>query len=296
MADFLTAVKSVRTQNTSENADQLLMAVQSKDNRTKDSKSEQMQQQTDDFKVSTSVKSPEEALQVLRSQPDIGQLSTIIRQLSPSESDLPGFEPTFSLHSPGPLQAQIIHVLLNTTIPHFWHILSQQQRQHMVSCLRNVAGFNAIIARLKLLSSQSNQNGGHAGQGTVDLLDVAERQFTGSAVILAVWQHLQTTVEDTAKREMSWKEFVNLVGSGKIIATVAQVEDAVEDVNRGCWLAKGSEYAAWLGKNVGGMGVSIDSSPKQVADAAQIFARGLSLGYPNQFLHGLFTTLVSTLR
>lgn len=296
MATLLTAVKSVLTQKEDETSDSLLTAVKSTDTRTKDSTQEassnQHDYQKDVDKLERSTKSPEEALQILRSQPDLDQLTATLRQLNSSEDFFPGSGAPFNLHAPGPLQAQIIHTILNTIIPDFWPVLKEPQRSDLVSCLQNVAGLNAVVARLRLLSTQGGYHGHEAARGVVDLLDVAESLFTGSETISGVWHHLQNAVDDAVRREMSWKEFVALVGSGKVTAVVAQAEDAIKGTARGSWLAKGGEYAAWLGKNIAGIVISDSSSQDAIAAAAQMFAKALNLGYSSELLQGWFVRLV----
>ena len=312
MSDFLTAVKSVRNRKEDEVQDPFLTAVKSTSSKTKDASRNIQQHETGNDQPetvkTTRIKkvpnSPQEALQNLRSQPDQTQLLATLSQLSSVDA----FKlEHFNISAPGPLQAQMINTILNTIVPDFWQNLQAKEYGSLLTCLRSVAGFNAMVARLRFLSSQKQQRDvpGNSSSGAElqDLLEVASRLFAGDKAVLKVWEGLQDAlVDDGVKREMSWKEFVNLVGSGKVISTVAQAEDALMDgrdgnhTKKATWLGKGAEYAAWLGRNAAMM---ISSRSKDGDEAhhtsratGQILTKALNLGYPAPLLKGLFTPLV----
>ena len=306
MADILTAVKSVRNQKDNEPAESLLTAIKSTDARSKDTilrteqddaSSTQRIVRKDAKEVRILRNTPEEALDILRSQPSLNQVVATLKQLRNNE--FPGH---FNIHAPGPLQAQIINTLLSTTVPDFWPVLRKTHSQDLVSCLTNVASFNAIFAKLKSLATKNDSTDrsiSSAVQAIGDLLDVAEHLLIGDQALSNAWKNLRTSVPFRVKRQMSWKEVVNLTGSGKIVATVAQAEDKAkssktrERSDKGSWLASGPGYATWLGRNIAGMlsdaDPSVDPSPEQSEPAAaQVLAKGLNLGYSAHLLGGLF--------
>ena len=312
MAGFLEEVRSVRIQERNQEQSSLLTAVKStQPGRETDAFPEQPDSRTalgpaqkdakKTFKVSSS--SPEEALHILRSQPDLDELVHTLKQLHSH-----AFQPNFNVHAPGPLQAQITNNLLTTVVPNFWPVLKDKHSRLLTGCLTNVAGFNAVVSRLRLLGSRlgplSQKHGNSNEVAVEDLLDVAKNLFSGGFVLSQLWQNLQTSVLDDVRRSMSWKEIVNLVASGKVIAAVAQAEDAAQSAgnvhaktNR---LANGAEYSAWIGRNISHMicpqkvagEVSVENA--QVA-TAQVFAKALNLGYSNSLLEGLCSVLIPLL-
>ena len=310
MADFLTAVKSIRTQDQSSALDSDLTVLKSSSNvegdedqdptiKVAESKARQNFQEASHSKSSSS---PEEALDVLRSQPDLNQLLATLQVLHSH-----AFGPQFNIHTPGPLQSQIINAVIIHAIPTFWPTLNGENRRHLILCLASVAGFNAVVARLRLLNTQHDSAAPRFTRGDEevdDLLEVAGSLFKGNHVATKVCQNLQTAVAAKVKRDMIWKDFVNLVSSGKVISTLAQTHDRAQTnkqdgraVRTESWLANGSEYAAWLGRNIACM---LLADPDQnddeiVQSTALLLAKALMLGYSNFLLLGLFRQLIPDL-
>ncbi|KAK3720795.1 telomere binding protein [Vermiconidia calcicola] len=293
MANILDVAKAISINEQKAEGHSILTAVKStnikKDRQPKDVET----QQTKHSRAS----SPEDALQVLRSRPDLEVLATTLTQLISTHA----FQPTsFNIHAPGPLQAQIISTLLNTILPDFWHVLSSHDVGSLVACLSNVAGLNAVVARLRLLSSQRQGPQHDSMQAIEDVLDLCDRLFEGESVLVYVWRNLHASVSEPLKRDLTWEEFVNLVGSGRITAAIAQAEDGVranKGVNqRSILLAKGGQYATWLGRNIATLikqTASKDCSGlKTISSATQIITKSLNLGYPGELLRGLFEPLV----
>lgn len=297
MGDFLEAVKSVRTRRGEEAQDSQLEAVRTTDRKPRPTiydESGHRNQQPSNINPSTlTPKSANEALRILRSKLDIDQLVATLSYLTSSKDVALESGAPFSLHDPGPLQAQIINTLLNSVVPDFWPNLTGSQRSRMITCLKSVAGLSAIIARLKLLSSQkTGLISNYANQRIPEVLELTDKLFAGDEVFLNVWHQLQTIASDKIKRDLAWKDFVNLTASGKIIACVAQAEDTPKGLQRRSWLAKGSEYAQWIGKNIAGLMLANPSLEDAPEASAQIFAKALNLGYPEQLLQGVFKKLL----
>jgi telomere length regulation protein len=217
------------------------------------------------------------------------------------------FGPKFNIHAPGPLQSQIINALITNIVPDFWPSLEVKHGQELILCLSNVAGFNAILARLKFFDSEngSEQTGERQSVAAVEChLDVVKSLFKGNNVISLVFTNLLLSVPQKPRRDMIWKDFVNLLGSGKVIATVAQALDHSKTNQKSTgvdqsvmWLANGSEYSTWLGLNMEHMLFKgLDESPDHVTSAvAQLLAKTLSLGYSKSIMQGLFGQIVPDL-
>ena len=302
MAEVLNAVKSVRHQEQAASTEPPLTAVKSTSSKIKpithssqDSHTTHSQQASDDQAVQVA-RTPNDALGFLRSQSSLGQVLATLSQLRHGRFA----EVDFSLHEPGPLQAQLINSVLNTVLPDFWPVLRERQDDDLTGSLQNVSGFNAVITRVKLLVSHYGKDE-KDWQAVKDLIEVVERLFRGPGVFASIWQGLQGGAIDNVRRDLAWKEFVSLMGSGKVIAVVAQAEDILNGGEsrgkRSCWLSNGTEYAAWLGMNITNLatiGSNFDISPRDGATAAsQVLIKALNLGYPNQLLKGLFEALGS---
>ena len=309
MADFLTAVKSLRKENSSQTLDADLTVVESTstindEKRHRETKPDAAlkKNETTSAEPSRPLSSPEDVLQVLRSRPDLDQLIATLKALH-SHS----FGPKFNIHAPGPLQSQIINALITNIVPDFWPSLEVKYAQELILCLSNVAGFNAVLAQLRLCKSEngSEQIGERQSIDEIEFhLDVIKSLFKGTSVISLVFTNLLSSVPQKPRRDMIWKDFVNLLGSGKVITTVAQALDhsTTNQKSTGVdqsvmWLANGSEYSTWLGLNMENMLFkSLDESPDHVTLAvAQLLAKSLSLGYSKSIMQGLFGKIVPDL-
>lgn len=306
MADFLTAVKSVRNQKEDRDHSSDITEVKSSPKSTEDASSSitlpiAADKNTSGGKAESkkSLSSPEDILQTLRSQPDLDVLISALKALHSHR-----FGPEFSIHAPGPLQSQIINALITNVIPDFWPSLKDHDTKDLIRCLSNVAGFNAIIARLRFLSSgdgSKQASRDQSSQVTEDLLSVTEQLFKGDHVVGFVFANMQTAVPEKAKRDMIWKDFVNLIGSGKVVSTIAQANDRSESNERhgerskaATWLASGPDYSTWLGRNISCL-ILKDlkaSSDGSVDAAAGLLAKSLRLGYSNNILGGFLGQVV----
>ena len=302
MTDFLTAVKTARTHPTiaTEPASGELHIRESKRSYTKSDQTTttpSSSSQTDHpQQVTAPSETPEDALKVLRTEPETDTLIATLNQLSNDH----GFPEPFRLALPGPLQAQIINTLLSTIIPTFWAILDSRNRTLLTKCLTNVAGFNALFSKLRLLCSSAAQDQGNNVPAIRDLLDVADHLLRDDDCVARLWTCLDDVSLAEVKRLLVWKEAINLLGSGKIVAIVAQAEDIVRKADTTARttlsrLSSGTEYAVWLGSNIALLSTSHGSDPSRakLQAAANLLTKALNLGYPTSLLSGLLRCLLA---
>jgi len=295
MADLLTAVKSVRTHQDVDDIDSWLSAV--KTTKAKSREDEQppsvlvLRCGSESSKHVTKASSPEEALQILRAKPSPAQLLTALHQLSPADGGFAEDGVSFDLRSTGPLQTQIISTLISTIIPDFWPVFDHRQRSVLVACLRNVTGINAVIVQLRLCTTPNTQNAASSSTNALDLLSVFDQVLGSTDTLALVHAGLQTAAMNDVKRQMAWKDFVNLIGSGKVTSVVAQAEDVSKSRINASWLSKGGAYATWLGQNISALLGEDDENANRIEGASLVLAKSVNLGYPNQLLQGLFGSL-----
>ncbi|KAF2857692.1 hypothetical protein K470DRAFT_260560 [Piedraia hortae CBS 480.64] len=213
------------------------------------------------------VKSTDDALQYLRSQPDQITLISVLQQLKSGT--------LVNLCYPGPIQVQISGALVDSIVPSFWTV--QAVRDLLVDCLTNVSGINAVFRRIQQIKTDVKSN-----IEAQDFLNLAERFLAGKNTASALWNGISDAVSEDTKRDITWKEIATLLGSGKVVSLVAQAD------KRGTsWLGDGQKYALWLGENI----ANILQSPPQ---AIQLLTPALSLGYPNELLQGFYTTFTQS--
>lgn len=298
MASFLTEVKSKRS-NAADDLESIssLQAVKTRSTRQTDAfatGSGKIDHESNPADISTHPQSlaasPEDALLLLRSQPDTEVLIHTVKQLlSPN-----GFTMTFSISIPGPLQAQIIATLLNVVLPTFWAASDKQDKALLSHCFFSIAGINAVVAKIRTVA---NKTDGHAE--ICDLLEVIDHLFSGDDVLRRLWRDLRVGQPDDTKRQLAWKNLCDLLGSGKIISIVAHAEDQSrsQDLGTGLkksWMGTGSSYAAWLGRNIATTisSPSSDETRDTLSDISILVAKSINLGYPIPLLEGLYTVLM----
>ena len=248
-------------------------------------------------KTKVSLNNPEDALDILRSKPDHHELNRVLGWLKSTVHHREGF----NIRVPGPKASEIIHTLISDTIPIYWLIknvgtISDQSRANnlLVYCLSSVAGLGAIVSRLRLLLSRLKDPQGQAdvlgtrkNQHVDFLLDVLETVLGNNGFVTSTWNDINACVLQPSHKSLQWKEFVSLIGSGKVLSTVgeatATLNNLESSVSAGSWVGDGQQYAAWLGSNVQHMlGVLMASDLEGLRMLSQLLRKALTLGYIGQ--------------
>ncbi|KAK1059869.1 telomere binding protein [Friedmanniomyces endolithicus] len=211
--------------------------------------------------------SPEDALRILRSQPDTETLLATLRKLTS-----PNIFPAFHLAAPGTLQAQILNSIVSHIVPAFWPILHEDEKVVAVRCMRNITGIKALLAKLHTVSGPAvKDNRAEFAEQRGIFISVTNEVFSGNALLLDLLVELDGAVKDKTRRNLAQKELIGLLGSGKVISSVARAEDAARDANQG-----GRQSASWLAVGSG-----------------QLIVRGLSMGYQSHLIKGLVSETLS---
>ncbi|KAK3648082.1 telomere binding protein [Elasticomyces elasticus] len=291
MGDFLTAV----TSRAEKDGDGALTAVRT-------IKSKQAPEAAKDKIIPSpkldriDVTTPQQALHVLRSQPDITALLATLRKLSSTTF------PDFHLAAPGPLQAQIVNSIVSDIVPAFWSTFDRNERLLLVRCLRNTTGINGLLARLRTSSGSSGIEKGKARPQHAYTVEVVSQVLDGHLLVRDVLLDLHNAVPDRTRHDVALKELVTLLGSGKVISLIAQAEDAAQpsvggSAGHNSWLARGSSYATWLGSNIASLfhqthDNSGETYEQLMRHGGQLLAKSLTLGYPSALAEGLVSEAV----
>lgn len=241
----------------------------------------------------SSIDRPEDALQLLRSEPDTESLLSTLERVSTVD----GFKDTFDIRCPSPLAAQIINTIVSSIIPTFWSALEKQDRRLITACISNVAGLNSVIAKIQLLISQSKSSKAQDHAQTLqDVFDVANELFQDDHLASTIWTGLQQSAGEKTKRELAWKEASNLLGSGKVANILTEAEDILRS-NGGraskSSVANSHKYATWLGSNIAQILTTRSEAPQEIhTGVAALLSRALSLGQPVPLMKALHTKLL----
>ncbi|KAJ8059208.1 hypothetical protein OCU04_012179 [Sclerotinia nivalis] len=208
------------------------------------------------------ISSTSEALKTLKNQPSFDDLKSVLEFLDK--------ETTFSITSPGPLAAQLVHVLVSEVIPNYWSILhesngkSRKNKQSRVlklllNSIRSVTGINAILLNLKRLTQQSKETRKSIGGSSIEeslkvQLQLCVEVLEGENTIEKLWNTIPNSSDVPTKQRALFNELLSLIGSGKIVGVTAEAESISNELskepNDRFWVADGSSYSRWLGQNI----------------------------------------------
>ncbi|KAK6428447.1 telomere binding protein, partial [Oleoguttula sp. CCFEE 5521] len=194
--------------------------------------------------------------------------------------------------------AKIINTVLTSIVPNFWSSSDREIRDLLRSSLSTVGAISAIISSIQGLIIQLEAK--RESQDTAkcsDLISVLSEVLKRDSSIHSIWTSLRTSSPSAVQLDLVWKQFANIIGSGKVLSVVAEAEDALPDTSldkQHRWLAAGSEYAGWLGRSIAYFAikehVSKDASTSQAL--SQLLTRALTIGHALPFITALHTTLL----
>lgn len=240
--------------------------------------------------------SPENALQLLQSKPNLEDLVRCLRWF-PKASRLE--EGAFNLKVPSPKAAQILNTLVNDIVPHFWPVLKAEsepnhakERRLLLGCLTSVAGIGALAVRLKNLlaagKATKKPEQGDSKENTHngllrDTLEVLENILRGDKILGQLLRDILQSVEKPLQRTLVWKELVSWLASGRLLSISAEASESLEAENPDGdygWLASGKDYTKWLGRNIKTLEPHEDQDLQEFLKLrALVLGKSLSLGY-----------------
>ena len=237
--------------------------------------------------------SPADALRVLRSEPGHDTLLSTLQFLGKEQSD-------FSITSPSPIVAQLVHVLVSDTVPTYWNVLQESSRgknvakqesslDMLLSCLRSVPGLNAAVLSLKQHIQMSKETKKAVGGPNIQvilvmLLQLLQALLGDNRTVETIWKNIHHSSNTPAKQKAIWNEFLGLVGNGKILGVAAEAEDIINNLSKKVgeryWIADGSLYCLCLARNVTHWSRNLSADSKvEIKGCGELLSRSFRLGY-----------------
>lgn len=280
MDGLLTAVKSVKR-----NAESPLVALES------DSRNDAVTKPIIDLDQNIS---PNQAIDVLKSHPTTDELSAILTALDPFNSfrkiqDL-------DIRIPGPITAQILQLLVSTTIPDHWGSLNARGRRPkdaktraaLLRCLSSVAGIGSLVAQQRSLiatarASALKTEGSSSDLVIQDVLSVCASLLEPKDFLLRLKSDISLLYDNGTRQQVAWRELVSLVAGGKILSTAAEALAVAKNIEHSTsisWVGDGPRYASWLGGNIAYLNSKLRTNDESDwPSVALLTGRALSLGY-----------------
>lgn len=243
------------------------------------------------IRSSCSLTSPTDLLYALQSEPDSELLLTLLKCLVSTSDNPDGFD----VRRPSPKAAQILFVLINEIIPSHWDIVLQdlspiavKSKKLLLRCFSSIAGLGAIVSCARSILDQlkaTEYESGPPGQAqhVEIILNFLEHLLQDDDFVIRVWRYVISSTKSSAQVILQLKELVPLLASGRLLSTVSEAYHALNksspDLKARSWVGDGSQYAAWLGRNVHVMICEIEDIDMVGKKAlSQIVSRALSLG------------------
>lgn len=252
---------------------------------------------------------PSQVIDILKSQPSAQQISAVLAALDPFNKSK---TPNVDIRVPGPVSAQILQILVSTTIPDHWESVGNgnkakgaKLRAALLRCFSSVAGIGSLVARLRSLvavarasSQKSEGSGSHSA--IQDILSVLAALLEPKDFLFRLYRDTSSLYENRTRQKVSYNELVSLVASGKIVSTAAEALTVATEIQSSSitWTGDGRRYASWLGVNIAHF-----ISKVEIGDESgwlfvvSLMERALSLGYPcKSFLSAVpkqYTSLIS---
>lgn len=237
-----------------------------------------------------------DALSVLRDSPSAYDLSEVI---------------TFLVTNPDSRStvkaSQVVNLLVAKIIPVWWHALEADSelsstRDGLVDYLCDIASVNLLVSRLKQLVTEARNSSttNHAAPGNeIPIqLNVLDNVLSGDEVLNQLLRRSGKFSTPT-RQETDRKDIVSLLSSGRLIALVAEAEDTQKSSSQDrprSWIGHGSDYCAWLARNLGTTLMNHDNVAISVPVAAQTFGKALMLGYQGLALLHFFAFIADMIR
>ncbi|OJD10849.1 hypothetical protein AJ78_08250 [Emergomyces pasteurianus Ep9510] len=297
MEDLLTAVKTVETREA---------LTVSKPPRPRENSSPA--QEENRLCQRSGINSPEEALQALKSSPDNCRVVQVLAFLDPARE----LEVGFNITTPSAPAAQILHILITTTIPDHWRSLRNENttdltgnhklnpKAALLRCFSSVSGIGALVAHLHSLLAKQDSLPNEKRSGNKlfiqDLITVLSSVLKPPSLLFNTYMNISSKVEQPAQRNILWKEFISLLAAGKVLSVASEGLLTLKDLK--CspsmhWVGDGHRYASWLGRCISNMASNVQPSDLNGWNClGQFAARSLSLGYTAQVVSEIYDTLL----
>lgn len=264
---------------------------------------QQPQSITSNVVTSSSLKpsSVDDIIDTLRSEPDYDTLVSTLKLLVRSRQNPEGLDVAPS----GPEAAKVIHILVTEIVPNYWALMKESSTKNedqnlnlLLDALRNLAGINAILLRIRALTQELKGETSGTKRSDVRLnlvlfLGLLCAILDGDDRICQIWASTSSS-SDPMRRRMLAKDLINVLGGGRVISLSAEGE-ALSSQNAKeprCWTADGVEYTRWLTRNV----VTWSKIVQQPGDSkiqADLLSKAMHLGYPDAGIRVLVTALIS---
>lgn len=226
----------------------------------------------------------DDVIDVLKNEPDYDALISALRYLQ-------GGGGHFRSGAAGPQTARVIQILVTEIVPNYWTLFRESSTEDetsdialLLESLRSLAGLNSVLLRLRTLTQEQKSETTEVKRLDIVLnlnilLEVLCELLDGDDCVSQLWTSTSAN-SDSMKKRILARDFVNVIGGGRIISLSAEADALVPQETKGkiIWIADGIEYSKWLARNVVSWSKRADS-PEDTKLAADLLSKAMHLGY-----------------
>ncbi|KAH7328868.1 telomere length regulation protein-domain-containing protein [Stachybotrys elegans] len=239
----------------------------------------------------SSISTAQDVVEVLGQQPDYDSLIGVLRFLNQESGG-------FSIHTPGPQSAAIVHLLVTEIASNYWTLLLEgseeggndtpgqsEDARLFVQCLQNIAGLNALLAHIKALSQELGHGKESSRRPDLPLilglfLDLLAAVLGGNTTIQTLWTNCTGRLPNPQGAKVQTQALISLLGGGKVVSIAAEAATTLPRQPETRWVADGAEYSKWLGRNISSwMSTASPVNDNGTQFCHDLLQRGMSLGY-----------------
>ncbi|KAK2749235.1 telomere binding protein [Myotisia sp. PD_48] len=266
--------------------------------------------QLDEQPVHT-ISSPDDVLKVVKSRPSLRAVSQALRYIDPACSN----DGEFNILAPTAMSAQILHIIITTTIPDHWSSIntdkrlkidthsdkSHKLRGAVLRCLKSVGGLGALLTELRALVAEQNlsqQDKSRQDKGflILDYLSILSSLLKPDTFLYSVYADITKFNADPVKCQLLWQELTSFLASGQLLSVAAEAVHHVKDSqpkSSTIWVADGKLYSSWIGKAIAYMASQLQCSDTQGWKyLATLTGRSLSIGYSDRTVNEIVASLI----
>lgn len=254
--------------------------------------------------VSTAVTTLEEAVNILKNQPDYDSLISTLRFLCDNAESITA--------KPSPRTGAVVHLLVTEITPNYWTLLLESSTLSSVGffpegsdaglllrCLRNVTGLNAVLAHITSLVAESRQRRKDVPSQDIHLhlqifLDLIASLLKYPDSISHIWTTSVQRLPDAAMRKMQTQTLNSLLASSRILSVASEAAtivgiDKIKEATK--FIVDGAKYVQWIAVSIASWARAA-STDAEFRACFDILQKSLSLGYQNVLVKLLIDELL----
>lgn len=250
-------------------------------------------------KPTGAVSNLDDALQILKSQPEYDELVATLRFLTGTRTE--GQQGKSALVA-GPKSAGVVQLLVTEIATNYWPSLSEGSLEGgssqdgstlstdaalFVQCLRSVTGLNSVLAQIKAFTQEIKTQSKDHRRPDLPLnlrllLDLLAAILSGDEAIHTIWSSSLVGCSGEVQIKGQSQALVAILTSGRLQSTAAEALEHADDKGgrtESKLIGDGLEYSRWMACNLSLWSSELSDDDTDLEVLSTLFQRALSMGY-----------------